>query len=240
MTTEGNDQSSEEPGFTFSDKRRIDPDTGELRPETDAPSASAEAGEPTPAGAAGAGEGQAAGDGQGADEDLADASDLGVDIPADASTLNDTEAAADGTAEPEPGSEAAAHLADLKRINAEYAAYRMRADRERERAAIGGTIKTIEAMIPVLDEVRLAQENGDVSGPFETHVNKLIESLKKVGVEQYGEVGDEFDPALHEALMQQPSDDVETTTVFVVMQPGYRLGDRIIRAARVGVQQPED
>ena len=231
MTTEGNDQSSEEPGFTFNDKRRIDPDTGELRPEADAQSAQAEAGQ---------------GASQDTEEELADASDLGVDIPGDASTLNDTEAAQDETAqdeaaaEPAPGSEAAAHLADLKRINAEYAAYRMRADRERERAAVGGTIKTVEALIPVLDEVRLAQENGDVSGAFETHVTKLVDSLTKVGVEQYGEVGDEFDPRLHEALMQQPSDDVETPTIFLVMQPGYRLGDRVIRAARVGVQQPED
>lgn len=227
MTAEGNDKSSEEPGFTFSDKRRVDPNTGEVRPEADAQSASAEAGEDqaTDPNAAQAAEGSAA-----------DASDLGVDIPADASSLEDTEAAP----EPEPGSEAAAHLADLKRINAEYAAYRMRADRERERAAVGGTIKVVEALIPVLDEVKLARDNGDVSGPFETHVNKLIDSLNKVGVEQYGEVGDEFDPNLHEALMQQPSDEVEEPTIFLVMQPGYRLGDRIIRAARVGVQQPED
>lgn len=223
MTTEGNDPSSEEPRFTFHDKRRVDPDTGELRPEADAQSA--------------------AGAGEGADteEVLADASDLGVDIPADASTLDDTEAATEsGAAEPAPGSEAAAHLADLKRINAEYAAYRMRADRERERAAAGGTIKAVEALVPVLDEVRLAQENGDVTGPFEAHVNKLLDALAKVGVEQYGAVGDEFDPRLHEALMQQPSNDVEVPTVFMVMQPGYRMGDRIIRAARVGVQQPED
>ncbi len=172
---------------------------------------------------------------------LADASDLGVDIPADASSLNDTEAAAEpGGAEPAPGSEAAAHLADLKRINAEYAAYRMRADRERERAAAGGTIKVVEALVPVLDEVRLAQENGDVSGPFEAHVNKLLDALAKVGVEQYGAVGDEFDPRPHEALMRRPSDDVEVPTVFMVMRPGYRMGDRIIRAARVGVRRPED
>ncbi|WCE39713.1 nucleotide exchange factor GrpE [Brevibacterium sp. BDJS002] len=71
-------------------------------------------------------------------------------------------------------------------------------------------------------------------------MKKLVDSLSKVGVEQYGEVGDEFDPRLHEALMQQPSDDVETPTVFLVMQPGYRMGERVIRAARVGVQQPED
>lgn len=224
MTAEGNDKSSEEPGFTFSDKRRVDPNTGEVRPEADAQSASAGAGEEPTA------------DPNAEQAAAADASDLGVDIPADASGLEDTEPAA----EPEPGSEAAGYLADLKRINAEYAAYRMRADRERERAALGGTIKVVEALIPVLDEVKLARENGDVTGPFETHVNKLVESLNKLGVEQYGEVGDEFDPNIHEALMQQPSDEVENPTLFLVMQPGYRIGERIIRAARVGVQQPED
>lgn len=239
MTAEGNDKSSEEPGFTFSDKRRVDPNTGEVRPEADAQSAPGEAAaDQEPVAGDGSDEEQVTDPNaaQTADGPAADASDLGVDIPADASSLEDAEAAA----EPEAGSEAAAYLADLKRINAEYAAYRMRADRERERASVGGTIKVVEAMIPVLDEVKLARENGDVTGPFETHVNKLIDSLAKVGVEQYGEVGDEFDPNLHEALMQQPSDEVEVPTVFLVMQPGYRLGDRIIRAARVGVQQPED
>ena len=224
MTAEGNDKSSEEPGFTFSDKRRVDPNTGEVRPEADEQSA-------------GAGEEQTADpNAEQAEAAAADASDLGVDIPADASGLEDAEP----EAEPEPGSEAAGYLADLKRINAEYAAYRMRADRERERAALGGTIKVVEALIPVLDEVKLARENGDVTGPFETHVNKLVESLDKIGVEQYGEVGDEFDPNIHEALMQQASDEVENPTLFLVMQPGYRIGERIIRAARVGVQQPED
>ncbi|MGO3072162.1 nucleotide exchange factor GrpE [Brevibacterium linens] len=222
MTAEGNDKSSEEPGFTFSDKRRVDPNTGEVRPEADAQSASAGA--------------DSASTADPNAEQAADASDLGVDIPADASGLEDVEP----EAEPEPGSDAAGYLADLKRINAEYAAYRMRADRERERAALGGTIKAVEALIPVLDEVKLARDNGDVSGPFETHVNKLVESLNKLGVEQYGEVGDEFDPNIHEALMQQPSDEVENPTLFLVMQPGYRIGERIIRAARVGVQQPED
>ncbi|TGD10985.1 nucleotide exchange factor GrpE [Brevibacterium sp. S111] len=227
MTAEGNDESSEEPGFTFSDKRRVDPNTGEVRPEADAQSASAEAGE-EPTADPNAEQAETA--------SAADASDLGVDIPTDASGLEDTEPAD----EPEPGSEAAAHLADLKRINAEYAAYRMRAERERERAALGGTIKVVEALIPVLDEVKLARENGDVTGPFETHVDKLVDSLAKLGVEQYGEVGEEFDPNVHEALMQQPSDEVESPTIFLVMQPGYRIGERIIRAARVGVQQPED
>src|SRR5699024_6349104 len=166
----------------------------------------------------------------------ADASDLVVYIPADASILEDAEQAE----EPELGEEAVACVAYVKRIDAESAVFLARAGCECESSAIGGSIKVVEALIHVLDEVKHARENGDVTGSFETHVNKLVDSLAKLGVEQYGEVGDEFDPNIHEALMQQPSDDVENPTVFLVMQPGYRIGERIIRAARVGVQQPED
>lgn len=243
-----------EPGFSFTDKRRVDPETGQVRPEApqaaDAETADAEAaeapeapagsgeraGDPGPASAADAAEGDVPVDDP-ARAAGADAADLGIDIPDDASSL-------DGVAPEEPlsadGQLAAERLADLQRINAEYAAYRMRATREQERAKENGVVSLAESLIPVLDEARLAQENGDVTGPFEVHVTKLFDVLAKAGVVQYGEVGEEFDPAFHEALMQQPSDEVDGPTVFMVMQPGYRYGERIIRAARVGVQQPAD
>ncbi|WP_029088247.1 nucleotide exchange factor GrpE [Brevibacterium album] len=221
------------PGFSFSDKRRVDPETGEVRqPDQAQEGAGAAAQEAqtsggTPAGEAEAQEGAAS----------ADASDLGVEIPDDASELDAETAAGELTGDAKRAAEA---LDDLQRLNAEYAAYRMRATRDQERAKQAGVVSVAEALIPVLDEVRLARENGDVTGPFEVHVAKLFEALGKLGVEQFGEVGEEFDPAFHEALMQQPSEDVEGPTVFMVMQPGYRLGERVIRAARVGVQQPAD
>lgn len=254
-----------EPGFSFTDKRRVDPETGELRPDAqqppqadadrrtaaEAPAGSGEqAGDPAHTSGAGAtgdavpADGTAQpGDAGPADEAAqaagADAADLGVEIPDDASSLDGVDAASD-----EPLSAdaqlAAERLADLQRINAEYAAYRMRATREQERAKENGVVSLAEALIPVLDEARLAKENGDVTGPFEVHVTKLFDVLAKAGVVQYGEVGEEFDPAYHEALMQQPNDEVDGPTVFMVMQPGYRYGERIIRAARVGVQQPAD
>lgn len=235
-----------EPGFSFTDKRRVDPETGKLRPEaqqapdTDATGAEAPAGsdeqaeDPAQASAAGSPEGDIP-DGDAAAG--ADAADLGVDIPDDASSLEDGVFDEPMSADAQLAAE---RLADLQRINAEYAAYRMRATREQERAKESGVVSLAEALIPVLDEARLAKENGDVTGPFEVHVTKLFDSLAKVGVVQYGEVGEEFDPAYHEALMQQPSDEVDGPTIFMVMQPGYRYGDRIIRAARVGVQQPAD
>lgn len=253
---EGPQDGRTEPGFSFTDKRRVDPETGELRPEAqqapdtdttaaEAPAGSGEqAGDPTGTSAAGAPEGtvpaddpaQAEGADAGADAD-ASAADLGIDIPDDASSLDDA-----ATDEPLSADAqlAAERLADLQRINAEYAAYRMRATREQERAKESGVVSLAEALIPVLDEARLAEENGDVTGPFEVHVTKLFATLEKAGVVQYGKAGEEFDPAYHEALMQQPSDEVDGPTIFMVMQPGYRYGERIIRAARVGVQQPAD
>lgn len=255
-----------EPGFSFTDKRRVDPETGELRPDAqqsqaadadagtadagtaaEAPAGSGEqAGDPAHTSGAGAADGAVPADGAGTDAGAspvdgaaqgADAADLGVEIPDDVSSLDGV--AADGPLSAD-AQLAAERLADLQRINAEYAAYRMRATREQERAKESGVVSLAEALIPVLDEARLAKENGDVTGPFEVHVTKLFDVLAKAGVVQYGEVGEEFDPAYHEALMQQPNDEVDGPTVFMVMQPGYRYGERIIRAARVGVQQPAD
>lgn len=233
-----------EPGFSFNDKRRIDPETGEPRPGTQSQPQAGDQPQPQdPAAEAPAGSGEPAGDpaqasatdAQADETAAADTADLGVEIPEDASSL--TEEAAELSPDARLAEE---RLADLQRINAEYAAYRMRANREQDRARENGAIALAEALIPVLDEVRLAKENGDVTGQFDVHVTKLFESLEKAGVVQYGEAGEEFDPAVHEALMQQPSDEVDGPTVFMVMQPGYRYGDRIIRAARVGVQQPAD
>ncbi|GAA2092186.1 MULTISPECIES: nucleotide exchange factor GrpE [Brevibacterium] len=223
------------PGFSFSDKRRIDPETGEVRPQEGAAQDADEAPAASEAAASGA---------EGAQPEQspagADASDLGVEIPDDASELDGEPAAGTGEELTGDAKRAAEALEDLQRLNAEYAAYRMRAGRDQERAREAGVVSVAEALIPVLDEVRLARENGDVTGPFEVHVTKLFEALEKLGVEQFGEVGEEFDPAHHEALMQQPSEEVDGPTVFMVMQPGYRLGERVIRAARVGVQQPAD
>ncbi|GAA4386852.1 nucleotide exchange factor GrpE [Brevibacterium sp. NPDC049920] len=234
MTAEDPDNGAAEQGFSFSDKRRIDPETGEVRNPAD-PSAQAAAGsggdpEPDPQAAAPADPG-------------AEPAEPGVEVPDDISGIDDTAAPVEGGVEDEQSADArlaAERLADLQRINAEYAAFRMRAKREQDRAREAGVQSVVEALYPVLDELRLARENGDLTGPFETHAKKLIASLEKVGVVQFGEPGEEFDPSIHEALMQQPSDEVETATVFLVMQPGYRLGERVIRAARVGVQAPAE
>ncbi len=99
----------------------------------------------------------------------------------------------------------------------------------------------LEALLPVLDDISAARQHGDLAeGPFASIAEKLEESLRRFGWSTFGAQGDVFDPALHEALMSQPSADVAEPTVQHVAQPGHRLGDRVVRAARVIVAQPED
>lgn len=227
MTSEGSENGKSDSGFSFTDKRRIDPETGEVRESA--------AGGQQPAGE----QGESAAPETPADPAEQVEPELDVEIPDDASEL-DGESLTDTEALTGDAKLAAERLEDLQRINAEYASYRMRAAREQEKAKDAGVIAVVEALIPVLDEVKLAREHGDVTGPFETHVSKLTAALEKLGVESFGAPGDEFDPALHEALMQQESDEVEVATVSMVMQPGYRLGERLLRAARVGVTSPTE
>lgn len=244
-----------EQGFSFTDKRRVDPETGQVR-QPQAGSGDTGAAEPSEAqdqAQAAAAEGQLDSDGPevATGGEPAAETDPAAQAAEQAAGTEQAEAPAasgaetgEGALDPEnvsPANDTEAELLDhLKRINAEYAAYRMRSQREQDRAKEAGVASVVEALFPVLDEVRLARENGDVEGPFDTHVTKLFDTLAKLGVTQYGEVGEEFDANIHEALMQQPSDEVETPTVFLVMQPGYMLGERVLRAARVGVQAPAD
>ncbi|WGW12161.1 nucleotide exchange factor GrpE [Saxibacter everestensis] len=240
------EQSAQSQSHVFRDKRRIDPTTGEVRDhpdqpaETDPAAQAPSAGQADPAGQAPPAGGQAepadaVGTPQGAD----------TDVPDDLSSLNDTppapEAAPDlaaGAADP-AALLAAERLEDLQRLQAEYTNYRKRVARDRDVARDAGVISVLESLMPVLDEVELARQHGDLNGPFETHSEKLVAALTKFGFSQFGEPGEEFDPQVHEALMQQPSADVDVITVTQVLQPGYKLGDRVLRAARVAVAQPE-
>ncbi|MFN3865982.1 MAG: nucleotide exchange factor GrpE [Demequina sp.] len=135
---------------------------------------------------------------------------------------------------------AAEHLADLQRLQAEYVNYRKRVDRDREAAGDVAVSKMVEALIPALDDIAGAREHGDLEdGPFKAIAAKLEEALGRFGWSSFGAVGEEFNPQFHEALMSQPSADVEVPTIQHVAQPGHLLGDRVVRAARVIVSQPE-
>ncbi len=154
------------------------------------------------------------------------------------------EAGVPDTAEPGLATAAQAlaeeRLADLQRLNAEYVNYRKRVDRDRGVDYSRGVADVVEAIIPVLDDLDAARRHGDLTGPFAAIAEKLETVLaQRFGIERYGEAGEEFDPTVHEALMHATSEDAEVTAVAQVLQPGYRVGDRVVRAARVAVVGPE-
>jgi len=131
-------------------------------------------------------------------------------------------------------------LADLQRVQAEYVNYRRRVERDRTVARDQAVSGVVEALVPVLDDLDLARQHGELEGtPFATIAEKLETTLGRFGWERYGAVGEVFDPQVHEALMHQHSDDVSEPTVSIVMQPGHRVGGRVVRAARVAVADPD-
>jgi molecular chaperone GrpE len=155
-----------------------------------------------------------------------------------------------GTAAPEAISpelaaaraEAEERLGDLQRLQAEFVNYRRRVERDRTVARDLAVAGVLEALLPVLDDVHLARQHGDLEGgPFAAIADKLETVLGRQGLQRYGEPGEEFDPSIHEALMHTEAELAEgttTTTVVQVLQPGYRAGDRVLRPARVAVADP--
>jgi molecular chaperone GrpE len=139
-------------------------------------------------------------------------------------------------------SAAAERLSDLQRLQAEFVNYRRRVDRDRDVARDKAVAGVLEALLPVLDDVYLARQHGDLDGgPFAAIADKLDGVLQRFGLSRYGEQGEEFDPSVHEALMHTEAElpeGTKTTTVVQVLQPGYRTGDRVLRAARVAVADP--
>lgn len=157
-----------------------------------------------------------------------------AESPAEPSELEVAQAAAAQAAE-----DLARARADLYNLQQEYQGF---VRRSREGAAghrEAGQAAVVESLIPVLDEVALARQHGDLTGPFEAVAGKLESVLgDKFGLVRFGEVGEVFDPALHEALMAVESSEVEEPTISLVLQPGYRLGEKVVRAARVQVTNP--
>ena len=137
---------------------------------------------------------------------------------------------------------AAERLEDLRRAQADHVNYRNRMERERakDKDATIGTV--VEALLPVLDDVHMAREHGELTdGPFAAIATKLETTLERFGVRRVGAVGEVFDPTLHEALMHTQAELPEgttETTIVQVLQPGFVVGDRVVRAARVAVADP--
>jgi molecular chaperone GrpE len=131
--------------------------------------------------------------------------------------------------------EVAELTADLQRVHAEYANYRKRIERDRETMQQMAVASALVELLPVLDDIERAREHNELDGAFRSVGEGLESVLAKLGLEKFGASGEEFDPTVHEALTSEDNDDVSTPTVTTVYQPGYRLGDRILRPARVAV-----
>ncbi|NED95780.1 nucleotide exchange factor GrpE [Phytoactinopolyspora alkaliphila] len=136
--------------------------------------------------------------------------------------------------------EAAERLDDLRRVQAEYTNYRRRVERDREAVREAARVEVLSGMLSVLDDIGRAREHGDLTGAFRAVGEALEAAVTKAGLEQYGEVGDEFDPTVHEALMHGYADDITVPTCTQILQPGYRVGERIVRPARVAVAEPTE
>jgi molecular chaperone GrpE len=127
---------------------------------------------------------------------------------------------------------------DLQRVQAEYANYRRRAERDRLAAGDLAVGRALAELLPVLDDIDRARAHDDLTGALKAVADHLEAVFTKLGLESFGEVGDPFDPAIHEAVLHEESDAVTQPTCTTVMRRGYQHGDRLLRPAMVGVTDP--
>jgi len=133
----------------------------------------------------------------------------------------------------------AERTSDLQRLQAEYVNYKRRVDRDRDLArkvTIEGVLKDF---LSVLDDVRSAREHEELNGGFKAVAEEIERVTSKYGLESFGEPGDPFNPHIHEALLHAHATGIDGPTCVEILQPGYRIGDRILRPARVAVAEPE-
>ncbi|MER5735547.1 nucleotide exchange factor GrpE [Streptomyces sp. NPDC002262] len=129
--------------------------------------------------------------------------------------------------------------ADLQRLQAEYQNYRRRVERDRVTVKEIAVASLLTELLPVLDDIGRAREHGEVVGGFKSVAESLETVVAKMGLQQFGKEGEPFDPTIHEALMHSYAPDVTETTCVAILQPGYRIGERTVRPARVAVAEPQ-
>ena len=127
---------------------------------------------------------------------------------------------------------------DLQRLQAEYANYRKRVERDRAVAHESAVGAVLTELLALLDDVARAEQHGELSGGFKSVADQLNSITSRIGLEKYGTEGDAFDPQIHEALMHDESADVVVATASKILQPGYKYKERILRPARVSVTDP--
>ena len=170
---------------------------------------------------------------QGVDECLADG--------AEAEGVAEAAAADAEGVNPEDSNSIEAELAerteDLQRVTAEYTNYRRRVERDRASVITGAKAEVAAELLPILDDLEMAEQHGDLTGPLKSMSDKLQSVMASMKVEKFGEEGDEFDPNCHEAVQDTSSDDDKV--LATILRRGYRLGDRVLRNAMVIIGDPQ-
>ncbi len=204
----------------FRDRRRIDPETGEVR-------------EPQGSAAPGPRQGKPPADGSQAQEHR----DPSMDPDAQASG-QEAGATTEGNRVSELEASLAERTLDLQRLQAEYVNYKRRVDRDREVVREGATASVLTSLLPVLDDIDRAREHGELEGGFKAVADSFGRIVEGLGLERFGKEGEPFDPRIHEALMHAHAEGIDGPTCTAILQSGYRIGERIIRPARVAVAEP--
>jgi molecular chaperone GrpE len=154
-------------------------------------------------------------------------------------TENTTEEVVEDVVEPSQEADPVATLtADLQRLQAEYANYRKRVERDRAVAHESAIGAVLTELLALLDDVDRAEQHGELTGGFKAVADQLNSITSRIGLEKYGTAGEAFDPQIHEALMHDESADVAVATASKILQPGYKYKERILRPARVAVTDP--
>ena len=229
-------------GPVVHDHRRIDPVTGQVRGRHAASKPAGTRGAGRPAAGPEADSGSSPGEDQPEDKhedkpeerDAADTQESPEEAPemVTGQVIKDRKQAVGAEAQ------LAERTADLQRLQAEYANYRKRVDRDRAAMREQAVAATLSGLLPVLDAIDQAREHGELSGGFKSVADSLQAALGRLGLVAYGEKGDAFDPKIHEALTHSYSSDVTEDTCVEILQPGYKVGERILRPARVAVAEP--
>jgi len=126
-------------------------------------------------------------------------------------------------------------VGDLQRLQAEYANYRKRVDRDRDSFKEAGTAAALAELLPVLDDIERARTHDDLNGTFKVVAASLEASVRRLGLEAFGADGDAFDPTMHEAIAHEAREGITSPTCVTVHQRGFRYAGRVMRPALVTV-----
>jgi molecular chaperone GrpE len=131
---------------------------------------------------------------------------------------------------------------DLQRLQADFVNYKSRVDRDRGVERQMAVADTVKAFLPALDDLTRAEQHGDLQEgtPMAAIAQKLRSAGEKLGLVAFGEKGEKFDPELHDALIQTPNPEVTEPTIGDVVEKGYRIGERMLRPAKVAVFVPSE